>query len=495
MIWWELIDPFAALGSAAASVAADAWTVAMLSVWNAALWLLRVVLTIEDHFLTPQLTATGPMAGIYQVTFWIAGTLVLILLMVQLGIAAVRRDGQSLARVLIGAAQYVMVWAGWIVYAVAVLAAAGGLTKAVMRQLLDVDQLAAWQPWTAFSPEDITESMLATVLGMMGFFLLFGAVAHLLVMLTRAGALMILAATAPIAAAGLVWEGGRSWFWKTFRWFHAAAFTPVLMMLMLGLGVQVSNGVALGWADNLAAAIGSAVPAVLLIFIGAFSPLALFKLLAFVDPGTSSGAAMRAGLVAEGGLQGLLRGGSSSGSSAASTADDTGRSHGEASTEAATSQRAANAGGGMLATVGGAAGQVASRGLGIATTLGTTGASIGADLSNQMGVGHNTYIPDMSRSRAQNGAGKDTANPQVNGTEAGGGEGGRGAGGAGQAPSSGTHSEQQPMPAPAFPTMPAGGSGGMPGPPATSGATAAGGGAGAGAKAAGAAGSVPVVPV
>ena len=52
--------------------------------------------------------------------------------------------------------------------------------------------------------------------------------------------------------------------------------------------------------------------------LGAFSPLALFKLLAFVDPGTSSGAAMRAGLVAEGGLQGLLRGGSA-GSSAAST--------------------------------------------------------------------------------------------------------------------------------------------------------------------------------
>src|SRR5690606_11465051 len=47
MIWWELFDPFAALGNAATKVAADAWTAAMLSVWNAALWLLRVVLTIE----------------------------------------------------------------------------------------------------------------------------------------------------------------------------------------------------------------------------------------------------------------------------------------------------------------------------------------------------------------------------------------------------------------------------------------------------------------
>ena len=489
MIWWELFDPFAALGNAATKVAADAWTAAMLSVWSAALWLLRVVLTIEDHFLTPQLSLTGPMAGIYQVTFWIAGVLVVIFVTVQLGIAAIRRDGQSLARVLIGAAQYVMVWAGWIVYAVAVLAAAGGLTKAIMRELLDVDQLSAWQPWAPLAAEDLTEAVLATVLGMMGFLLLFGAVAHLLVMLTRAGALMILAATAPIAAAGLVWEGGRSWFWKTFRWFHAAAFTPVLMMLMLGLGVQVSNGVALGWADSLAAAVGSAVPAVLLIFIGSFSPLALFKLLAFVDPGTSSGAAMRAGLVAEGGLQGLLRGGGSAGSSAASTADDTGRSQGEASSEAATSQRAAQTGGGMLAAFGGGAGQVASRGLGIAVTLGTTGASVGADLANQMGVGHNTYIPDMSRSRAQ--AGKDPANPQVHGADPAGGQGGSGGGGA--VPSAGAQSGQ-PMPASPSQGTPAGGGGGMPGSPSTSGA-AGGGGAAAGAGAAGVAGSVPVVPV
>ena len=46
-------------------------------------------------------------------------------------------------------------------------------------------------------------------------------------MLTRGAALLVLAATNPIAAAGLVWEGGRAWFWKAFRWFHAAAFTPV----------------------------------------------------------------------------------------------------------------------------------------------------------------------------------------------------------------------------------------------------------------------------
>ena len=137
----------------------------------------------------------------------------------------------------------------------------------------------------------------------MGFFLVFSAIGHLLVMLARGASLLVLAATNPIAAAGLVWEGGRSWFWKAFRWFHAAAFTPVIMMLMLGLGVQATSHVALSTTDSLQKAIGTAVPGVMLILVGCFAPLALFKLLAFVDPGTSSGAAMRAGLAAQGGLR------------------------------------------------------------------------------------------------------------------------------------------------------------------------------------------------
>lgn len=77
-----------------------------------------------------------------------------------------------------------MVWVGWIVYAFAVLAAAGGLTHALMKSLLKVDAMDARQPWAGFSTEDITDGTLATVLGIMGFFLIFAAVG-LLVMLAR----------------------------------------------------------------------------------------------------------------------------------------------------------------------------------------------------------------------------------------------------------------------------------------------------------------------
>jgi hypothetical protein len=485
MNWWDYLNPFTYLGNAAGKIVADGWTAAMLGIWNAGLWLLKLILGIEDDFLVPDLSENGPMRGIYPYTFWIAGSMILILLMIQLGIAAFRRDGQSLARVLIGTGQFVMVWVAGVVYAVAVVAAAGGLTRALMESLLHVNAMDAWQPWTGFSTADITDGTIATVLGVMGFFLIFAAFGHLLVMLTRAGALLVLAATNPIAAAGLVWEGGRSWFWKAFRWFHAAAFTPVIMMLMLGLGVQVTSHVALGATDSLQKAIGTAVPGVMLILVGCFAPLALFKLLAFVDPGTSSGAAMRAGLAAQGGLQGLLRGGGEETSNAASSSDASGRSQGEASTEAATNERFAKSAGGLMGALG-AAGQVAATGLGMAAGAGARAATLGADLTNQMGVGHNTYIPDFSsgRSRGRNNAGPSSEqdNPEINGA---------GPDQDGPTPSAAPPTPPAPpTPAPAAGPPGAGPAGGGP----TAGGPAGGAAAGGGEAAAGAA-SVPVVPV
>lgn len=418
MNWSDYLNPFTALGNAAASVVVDGWTAAMLGIWNAGLWLLKLALTIEDAFLVPDLSASGPMRDVYSATFWIAGAMVLLLVLVQLGIAAVRRDGQSVGRVLLGVGQFGAVWVMWVTFAAAILTAAGGLTQALTRSLLGVDSLAAWAPWTGFSTADLTDGTVATVLGVLGIFVVFAAVAHLLVMLARAAALMVLAATNPVSAAGLVWDGGRSWFWKTFRWFLAAAFTPVIMVLLLGLGVKATSGVALSMTDSLQTAIGTAVPGVVLIFVGSFAPLALFKLLAFVDPGTSSGSAMRAGLAAQGGWQGLVNGRADGATSAAaSSSDASGQSGGEASTEAATNDRFTRSAGGFLGALG-AGGQVLAQGWGVAQNLGSQGAALGADLTNQMGVGHNTYIPDFSGARTrsgQRGRARDDDTPDING--------------------------------------------------------------------------------
>lgn len=490
MSWWDVLDPFTYLGDAAGKIVADAWTVAMLGIWNAGLWLLKLVLTIEDAFLTPDLSQNGPGGQVYPYTFWLAGALVVIMLMVQLATAVFRRDGQSLARAVIGAGQYVLVLSTWLVLAVAVLAGAGGLTKALMQALLGADSLAAWQPWTGFSTADISDGTIATVLGVMGLFLVFGAIGHGLVMLARGGALIVLTATAPIAAAGLVSETGRGWFWKTLRWFIAAAFSPLLMILVLGTGVRMTSGVALGLSNSLESAVGTAIPGVMLIAIGAFAPLALFKLLAFVDPGTSSGAALRAGMAAQGGIQAVMRGDAAAASGAASSTDQHGRSQGEASAEADTTGRFTSQAGGVMGALG-PVGQAAAAGLGAMATLGAKGAALGADVTNQMGVGHNSYVPDFSATKNSSSGSaqgpRDDDNPDVNGS---------GAGATPEAPTGGGHAPTPPtMRTPQGPPTPGGtgptatgAPGGAPG--------ASGGGAGDGAAAGGAeAATIPIVPV
>ena len=502
----DFLNPFTYLGSAAGKIVADGWTAAMLGLWNAGLWLLKLVLTIVDAFTTPDLSAGGPGAQVYQMTFWIAGVLMLLLTMVQLGVAAVRRDARSMARVLAGTGQFVMVWAGWIALAVTIVAACGGLTRALMSTLLHIDKWAQFEPLGAqISTQDISDGTVATVLGFMGIFMVFAAIGHLLVMLTRAGALMVLAATTPISAGGLVSDAGQGWFWKSLRWFIAAAFTPVVMILVLGIGVRMTSGVATGMTDNLQKAIGTAVPGVVLICIGCFSPLALFKLLAFVDPGTSSGSALRAGLAAQGSLSGLLGGQSGQGqgtSSAASTTDQNGRSQGESAGEDSTSARFNAGTRGLMGSIGGALGQAAGAGMGAMEAIGSRGAAIGADLSNQMGVGHNNYVPDFTSTRrsgqGQGGGNRaEDDNPEINGaaprpTPDAGDTSPPAPGGVGSPPTPQLPTPPPPTPpaAPAPTAAPAaGGTGGGGGPGGGAGAGAAGG------EAASAAGAMPIVPV
>ena len=56
-----LPNPFKYLAAeAAGKLVADSWTAAMLGLWNAGLWVLRLVLRFVDALLTPDLSDTGP---------------------------------------------------------------------------------------------------------------------------------------------------------------------------------------------------------------------------------------------------------------------------------------------------------------------------------------------------------------------------------------------------------------------------------------------------
>lgn len=489
----DIPNPMAQLGDIIAKAAADAWTAAMLAIWNSGLFVLRIVLTFSEMFLTPDLRGNGPGKDVYSFTLWLALSMVVILTLIQLGAAAFKREGKSLARALIGAGQFVVICASWFGYCAMVVAACGAITKALMKSLLKVNTWPEWEPLGGLGINDITDATVATVLAFLGLFLWLAAIGHILVYLGRAASLLVLTATGPLSAAGLVSDFTRAWFWKSLRWFHAASFTPVLMVVVLGIGVQMSNGVAANLSNSTQKAIGTALPAVMLILVSVVAPMALFKLLAFVDPGTPSGASFRQGMAAVGGAQGLLSGaGSGGGSTAASSTDSHGRSSGEQSAEGATGDRFTQSAQGLVGSFG-APGAAMSKGMSLVMSAGAKGASLMADETNQAGVGQSTYGPDFSNARtSQN-------NGQASGQ--GGQQGGR-AGGDDDAP---TFPPSSMPPTPPMPALtpsgpPSGGSpGGRPGngPGNGGGPKPPGGGGGAGAAgggAGGAAGGAAAVP-
>jgi hypothetical protein len=514
------LNPLHWLGSAASAAIGDVWKAAMTALWSAGLWVLGLAMKVIDAFTTPDLSSDGPLARVLPYTFAIGAFLAVLLGLVQIGVAAWKRDGQSIARVMVGTVQFWGVWVGYCAIGAVLVTATSGLTHGLLSALLHVDAFSG-VPASANWPTKIDDTVVATVLGLCTVFVIFPAsIGYVLLMLVREAALLILASTSPISAAGLLAETTRVWFWKSFRWFLATLLMAPLAALVLGIGIQICESTieppkkptlpavckgkldplhmsdqclkAIGSASNnfTIAQVGMAVTGCLIILIGAICPLLLFRLLAFVDPGTPSGAAMRTSFAANGGMAGLLSGkgasaggdDQSSGSGAATKQDDTGRSAGEASADTQTASRFSS----ML----GGAGQIMGARMQAVGKVTTRAAAVGSDVLGSAGVGHQTpyFGQDTDSSGRGGGSGGSPGTSAAPGTGngAGGSDGtaspGGGDGGTPPSPPA------PPMPQPLAPPHGGGGEGGLPGSPG-------GGSGGAGAEGAGAAAEVPVVLV
>ena len=114
-----------------------------------------------------------------------------------------------------------------------------------------------------------------------------------------------------------------------------------------------------------------------------------------------------------GGVQGLLSGKPTAGADGTASQSAGTQSAGEASADAATTARVTGAvqqGAGFFGPVG--IGLAA--GIGVITKVGSVGNSVFADLTNQEGVGHNSYQPDYQAGRSDS-AGR--ANREANATD------------------------------------------------------------------------------
>lgn len=428
------INPFKWLGEQAKETVAGGFTSMMIGLWSASMWVMQTAFGLLDGFVTPNV-ADPDLAKLYSVTAWISVSIALVLALGQIGLAVLRQDGRGFGTLVSGLVTYGLYYLGFVTVAAGLIAAAAGLTKGILQVLLGVDSFAGYGAGDGFV-DTASGTVQATVLGVVGLFIIFPAgFGHITIMLVRSAVLLILTATSAITAAGALAEGTKSWPWKAVRWFLAAVLMSPLLALVLGLGTQFAwAGLPDGEAPDGSSTpenIGMSVVGSVIMLVACFTPLALFRLLAFVDPGTASGASFRATMNANGGVGGLMRGrraggevGGAGESGAASETASDGRTSSENGAEAATANRWQSSG---LARVGGKVGRSVGGAMQKTGQVAQTGAAIGLDVLGQSGVGNQgyydtSYTPQAGHPpRSSRGGGSAAQAPAAPGRTSGGG--------------------------------------------------------------------------
>jgi len=281
------------LGATMASLAGSAFDAAMKSLWDFAVALLGAVLGIIDHLTTPNLDPrTGPLASVMPATVWVGAVLLVVLCFVQVGKAAIS-GGSGLAQLFKGIAQYMVVSVSALgilmVLVTAANAAALGIIAAGLHAGSWQGISAANTPW-----QNGVNGVSGAGLGLIALLgVLPAAIGLLVAALVREASILVIAATIPILAAGLVAEATARWFWTGLRWLLALIMLTPAVAIVLSLGLQLAAGAASATAATTSDTGQQAVTAFVgagVLLVSVFCPLALFKLFAFIDPGTGCSA-------------------------------------------------------------------------------------------------------------------------------------------------------------------------------------------------------------
>ena len=294
----------------------------MKGIWVAAVGMLRGAFQLVDTFTTVDVVGVdtvtvgidgaarplSPLGAVWPVLRWLSLAIAVGLFFVQLA-STMLRGGRGLFRLVTGPFAYavaVAMTAGGITL---LFAAADAMTTVVLQQglradgfvgVLDSDAArAVFSPAPTLDPVDpgraargaeATSQLDATARSVtLGVVALVGVIpasfGFALESVFRLAAFLVLVATAPISAAGLLSDASAAWYWRGLRWAAAAAVMKPALALVLVVGVNVLSAPT-GVAGLIAGA------GVLLVAL--FAPFTVYRLLAFVDPGTNAGAAARA---------------------------------------------------------------------------------------------------------------------------------------------------------------------------------------------------------
>lgn len=287
--WLKLLGQ---LGDSAGDAAARGLVVAtqsvfdsiMLGIWTGALFVLRNVLEFIDWMSVFTVSTTdGPVSVLWPLMVWISGALAMGLFFWQL-IVTVLRGGRGFVRLVSGPIQYGVALSVTVGIVAAFLAAADGLTTAVLQYGLHSDKFTDALHALNF-PDGVSDTIKAVVLGLFGITGTFPAAFGLgFEMVLRQASIYIVVITVPLLAAGLLAGATAGWFWKGSRIILALVFTKPGIALVIVIGVAVEGG-AQGFFGLLSG--------VMILLISLWTPFVLFKLFAFVDPRTEAGGALR----------------------------------------------------------------------------------------------------------------------------------------------------------------------------------------------------------
>lgn len=270
------------LGDTLGPAVNSAFDSAMKAFWEGALTLLGGAFEIADQISVFSLSTTaGPLGAVWPTMLWVSGMIALGLFFVQLTSAALR-GGRGFFRTVTGPVQYGFALGLTGTTVGLLLTAADGLSLGILHKGLDAANFGEAMHATGLMQVtvDIAKPIVLGLLAWWG--LLPVAIGYILEMLFRQAAILTLVAAVPIAAAGLLADATRSWYWRTVRWLIAAIALKPALALTLVLGFGTFSG-ARGLKELL---VGCG-----MLIISLFSPIVLFRLLAFVDPATEPGAA------------------------------------------------------------------------------------------------------------------------------------------------------------------------------------------------------------
>lgn len=308
----DLPNPIGAVGSALGSAAANAATTALdetgQRVWQFSLTLLGGAFRLLDRYAAPDVNVTGPLSGLLPTTLWLGATIAMLLALLQLG-KAMAAGGQGIGRLLIGLAQYAAITAGGLGFLGVLVSASDALATALLTGGLDARTFGALAGRNTFW-QDTAQASGGLAMGLVALLCVIPAAFMLVVeALIRHAAILVLAATVPILAAGLVMDSTARWFWTGLRWMVALLLLTPAVALVMTIGMQGAQGSvgALSSDGPGGATVGMVVGGVTML-VALLCPLALFKLLAFLDPNTVSGGAVR-GFLSGAGNQGTTSNG------------------------------------------------------------------------------------------------------------------------------------------------------------------------------------------